>query len=178
LRDEDLLVQTLLKEENLMGKKHQTVSLTQEENAYLFSYVTPGVHSARSIKRAHMLLLANRQPSDPHIAAQLGVCKATVSNIRRRDCTEGLPASLDEKPRPGAPKKFDGRGEARFTAIACSDPPRGRQRWTVRLLADKLVELKLVDSISPMTVGTLLKKTGSNPGRNANGVSARSAACS
>ena len=178
MRYEDLLVQTQLKEENLMCKKQHTVSLTQEENAYLFSYVTTGVHSARSIKRAQMLLLANRQNSDPQIAAQLGVCQATVYNIRRRYCTEGLQASLDEKPRPGAPKKLDGRGEARFTAIACSDPPLGRQRWTVRLLADKLVELELVDSISPMTVGTLLKKTCSNPGRSANGASARSAACS
>jgi transposase len=89
----------------------------------------------------------------------LTVSKATVYNIRRRYCTEGLQAALNDKPRPGAPKKLDGRGEARFTAIACSDPPLGRQRWTLRLLADKLVELELVDGISPATVRTLLKKT-------------------
>jgi putative transposase len=161
-----------------MSKKQHTVSLTQQENAYVFSYVTTGVHSARAIKRAQILLRANRQQSDPQIAEQLGLCRATVYNTRRRYCTEGLQAALDEKPRLGAPKKLDGRGEARFTAIACSDPPRGHSRWTVRLLADKLVELKLVDSISPMTVGTLLKKTCSNPGRSANGASAKSTACS
>ena len=161
-----------------MSKKQHTVSLTQQENAYLFSYITTGVHSARSIKRAQILLLANRQKSDPQIAEQLDVCHATIYNIRRRYCTEGLQAALAEKPRPGAPKKLDGRGEARFTAIACSAPPFGRQRWTVRLLADKLVALELVESISPMTVGALLKKTCSNPGRNASGAFARSRAAS
>ena len=161
-----------------MSKKQHTVSLTEEENSYLFSYITTGVRSVRSIKRAQILLLANRHKSDPQIAEQLGLCKATVYNIRRRDCKEGLQAALAEKPRPGAPKKFDGRGEARFTAIACSDPPMGHQRWTLRLLTDKLVELELVESISPATVRSWLKKTFSNPGRSANGASAKSAACS
>jgi len=161
-----------------MSKHVHTVSLTEEENAYLFSYITTGIRSARSIKRAQILLLANRHKSDPQIATQLGVCRATVYNIRRRYCTEGLEAALTEKPRAGAPKKFDGRKEARFTAIACSDPPLGHQRWTLRLLTDKLVELDLVESISPATVRTWLKKTNSNPGRSANGASASSAACS
>ena len=161
-----------------MSKRLHNVSLTQQENDYLHSYITTGVHAARAIKRSQILLLANRNKSDPQIAAQLGVCKATVYNIRRQYCTEGLQAALNEKPRPGAPKKLTGRGEARFSAIACSAPPLGRQRWTVRLLADKLVELELVDSISPTTVGTLLKKTRSNPGRSANGASAKSTAYS
>ena len=160
-----------------MSKKQHTVTLTEQENTYLVSYVITGVHSARSIKRAQMLLLANRRKSDPQIAEQLSVCRSTVYNIRRRYCTEGLQAALQEKPRPGAPRKLDGRSEARFTAIACSDPPFGRQRWTVRLLADKLVELEVVDSISPTTVSTLLKKTNSSPGKSASGVSARSTAC-
>jgi transposase len=161
-----------------MSKKLHIVRLTEQECAHLHTYVSTGVHAARSIKRALILLDSNRNRSDPWIAHQHGVSKATVYNIRRRYCTEGIEAVLTEKPRPGAPKKLDGRGEARFTALACSDPPPGRQRWTVRLLADKLVELKLVESISPMTVGTLLKKTRSNPGRSGNGASARSAACS
>ena len=161
-----------------MSKKQHTVSLTQEEKAYLVSYMTTGIHSARSIKRAQILLLANRHRSDPQIAEQLGVCQATVYNIRRRYCTEGLQVALHEKPRPGAPKKLDGRGEARFTAIACSEPPMGRQRWTLRLLADKLVALELVDGISPATVRALLKKTSLSLGRSANGASARSTACS
>jgi transposase len=161
-----------------MSKKLHTVHLPEHECALLHRYVFTGVHSARSIKRAQILLAAHRNRSDPWIATHLQVSKATVYNIRRRYCTEGLQAALTEKPRPGAPKKLDGRGEARFTAIACSEPPLGRQRWTVRLLADKLVELKLVESISPMTVGTLLKKTNSNLGRSANGASATSAVCS
>ena len=161
-----------------MSKKQHTVSLTQEEQASLLSYIATGVHSARSIKRAHILLLANRRRSDPQIAEQVGVCRATVYNIRRRYCTEGLQAALHEKPRPGAPKKLDGRGEARFTAIACSEPPMGRQRWTLRLLADKLVALELVGGISPATVRALLKKMSLSPGRSANGASAKSTACS
>jgi putative transposase len=160
-----------------MSKKLHTVHLPDQERALLHQHVFTGVHSARSIRRAQILLAADHQRSDSWIAEHHAVSKATVYNIRRRYCTEGLQAALHEQPRPGAPKKLDGRGEARFTAIACSDPPFGRQRWTVRLLADKLIELELVDSISPATVGTLLKKTNSNPGKNANGASEPSAAC-
>jgi putative transposase len=161
-----------------MSKRIHKVSLTEKDDALLQKYVFTGIHSARSIKRAQILLAAQHNRSDPWIAEHVNVSKATVYNVRRRYCTEGLPAALDEKPRPGAPKKLDGRGEARFTAIACSDPPLGRPRWTVRLLADKLVELELVDGISPATVGALLKKTCLNPGKSVNGASAKSAACS
>jgi transposase len=142
-----------------MSKKIHIVHLTDDERALLHQYITTGIRSARSIRRAQILLAANRQQGDPEIAEQYGVSKATVYNLRRRCCMEGLQAALHDKPRSGAPKKLDGRGEARFTAIACSEPPTGRQRWTVRLLADKLVELEVVESISPATVGTLLKKT-------------------
>ena len=142
-----------------MSKTRHKVFLTEKEFALLQKYVFTGVHSARSIKRAQILLAAHHNRSDPWITEHVKVSKATVYNIRRRYCTEGLQAALKDKPRPGAPKKLDGRGEARFTAIACSDPPLGRQRWTLRLLADKLVELELVDGISPATVRSLLKKT-------------------
>jgi transposase len=165
-------------EENPMSKKLHTVQLSDDERALLHRYITTGIHSARSIRRAQILLAADRQHSDPWIAEHHAVSKITVYHLRRRYCTDGLQTALHDKPRSGAPTKLDGRGEARFTAIACSDPPAGRQRWTVRRLADKLVELEVVDSISPATVGTLLKKTNSSPGKNGNGVSARSAACS
>lgn len=161
-----------------MSKKLHTIHLTEQERALLHQHIVTGVHSARSIRRAQILLAADRQRSDAWIADQHEVSKATVYNLRRRYCTDGFQTALNEKPRSGAPKKLDGRGEARFTAIVCSEPPSGHQRWTVRLLADKLVELELVEKISPATVGTLLKKTRSNPGRNANGASAPSAACS
>ena len=154
-----------------MSKKLHCVQLPDQERALLHQHISTGVHSARSIRRAQILLAADRQQSDPWIAEHHGVSKATVYNIRRRYCTEGLHAALHDKPRPGAPKKLNGRGEARFPAIACSDPPVGHQRWTVRLLADKLVTLELVESISPSTVGLLLKKTNSNPGKNGNGAS-------
>lgn len=161
-----------------MAKQKHQVSLTQHQYDELNAYVNTGIHSSRSIKRAQILLLASRGKSDPYIAERIGVCKATVYNIRRQYCTEGLQAALTEKPRPGAPTKLTGREEARFSAIACSDPPLGRQRWTVRLLGDTLVELDLVKSISPATVGTLLKKTRSSPGRNGSGASGRSIASS
>ena len=154
------------------------VNLTEQERALLHKHVSTGVHSARSIKRALVLLDADCNRSDPWIAQQRGGSKSTVYNIRRRYCTEGLEAVLNEKPRPGAPRKLDGRGEARFTTIVCSEPPSGRQRWTVRLLADRMVDLELVNSVSPATVVSLLKKTNSNPGRKGNGASGKSAACS
>lgn len=166
------------KEEKPMSKKLHTVQFSDDERALLHQFITTGIHSARSIRRAQILLAAEQQRSDPWIAEHYGVSKATVYNLRRRVCTEGLQATLHDRPRPGAPPKLDGRGEARFTAIACSDPPAGRQRWTVRLLADRLVTLELVDSISPATVGTLLKKTTSSPGKNVHGASDSSAACS
>ena len=161
-----------------MSKTLHTVRLTENERALLHQYICTGIHSARSIKRAQVLLAADRKRSDPWIAEHHTLSKSTVYNIRRRYCTEGLQAALHDKPRPGAPKKLTGRGEARFSAIACSDPPIGRQRWTVRLLGDKLVELGLVDSISPATVGSLLKKTTSSRGKSANGAFATSAVCS
>jgi transposase len=147
-----------------MSKTIHKVSLTDPEVALLQNYVATGVHSARSIRRAQILLAAHHGQSDPWIATHVQVSKATVYNIRRRYCQDGVEAALNERPRPGAPRKLDGRGEARFTAIACSQPPDGRQRWTIRLLADKLVAVQLVDSVSPASVQAWLKKTGSNPG--------------
>ena len=123
-----------------MSKKVHTMHFTEQQRVLLHHYIVTGVHSARSLRRAQMLLAADRQRNDPWIAERQGVSKATVYNLRRRYCTDGFQAALNEKPRPGAPKKLEGRGQARFTAMACSDPPQGHQRWTVRLLADKLVE--------------------------------------
>lgn len=141
-----------------MSKKKFTVSLTEKERQKLQAYVNTGTHSARSIKRARILLFAHNGDSDPAIAQQVGVCTATVFNIRRRYCTTGLKAALQEKARPGAPRKFSGRDEAKITLLACSKPPAGYQRWTVRLLADRLVRLEYVESISHMTVQRMQKK--------------------
>ena len=96
---------------------------------------------------------------DEAIAEQVETSVATVQRIRRRFVQEGLEAALTDKPRSGAPPKFKGQSRAAVTALACSDPPEGHARWTLRLLADKLVELERVDSISHKTVGEILKKT-------------------
>lgn len=153
-----------------MSKKIFIVSLSNKERQALQTYVKTGVHSARSINRARVLLKADEGLSDPVIASQVGVCKATVFNIRCRYCREGLPAALREKPRPGPPRRFSGRDEANLTMLACSDPPEGYQRWTIRLLADRFVQLGAVTTISHTTVQTWLKKTTSNPGKSASGV--------
>jgi transposase len=142
-----------------MSQKKYVVNLPDQERQELTTFVNTGVHAARAIKRARMLLLADRDHSDPAIADEVGVCLATVFNTRRRYCTEGLSAVLVEQPRPGQPRKLDGRGEARLTAIACSTPPKGRARWTMTLLADRLVELQVVDAISDTTVSRVFKKT-------------------
>lgn len=142
-----------------MSKKKFIVSLSDEERQKLQSYVNTGTHPARSIKRARILLLADEGQSDPAIAEQVGVCKATVFNIRRRYYREGIQAALSEKPRSGAPRRFTGRDEAKLTTLACTDPPEGYQRWTIRLLADRFVRLGTVEKISKTTVQRWIKKT-------------------
>ncbi|RKY62069.1 MAG: hypothetical protein DRP95_02040 [Candidatus Latescibacterota bacterium] len=96
-----------------------------------------------------------------------------MRNIRKRFAEEGLEAALNERPHPGAKPKLDGKQEAFLVALACSDPPEGREHWTMQLLADRLVELGVVESISDETVRRVLKKTTSSPGRKDSGVSAR-----
>jgi transposase len=142
-----------------MSKKKFIVSLSDEERHELVAYTKTGVHSARSMKRARILLLADAGKGDPAIAHAVGVCRATSFKIRRRYCTEGFQAALAEKPRPGAPRRFSGRDEANLTTLACTTPPKGYQRWTHRLLADKLIELEAVPEISYKTVERWLKKT-------------------
>jgi transposase len=133
--------------------------LSKDDQHTLSQLVNTGIHAARSIKRARILLLADAGHSDPDIAADVGVSLATVFNTRRRYCQAGLNAAVTEQPRRGAPPKLTGRQEAQVTAIACSDPPAGRQRWTMELLADRVVQLRIVDTISDSTIHRLLKKT-------------------
>ena len=89
----------------------------------------------------------------------------TISNVKKRYLAGGLEHGLYERPRPGAAPKIIGEVEAHLIALVCSDPPEGRARWTLRLLADKLVELELVETISHVAVGDALKKTNLNPGK-------------
>jgi transposase len=139
-------------------KKLYNVSLKEGEREELKRNLRKGKSSARSQTRARILLLADEGRDDNEISDVLKVSKSTASRIRKRYYEGGLNFALHEKARSGAPLKMDGRIEAQLTLLACSDPPEGRSKWTVRLLADKLVEMEVVDSISHMSVQRLLKK--------------------
>lgn len=147
---------------------HQ-VRLKEEERNELYRYLHQGIASARSLNRARMLLMADEGYSDDHISKSLQVAKSTVARIRGRYFQEGLQSALKEKPRSGAPPKIDGRAKAEVVAIACSKPPGGRSRWTLRLMADRAVELNVVDSVSHTTILRILKKMRSSRGRRSNG---------
>jgi len=150
-----------------MPSKKYRVELSQEQREKLQKLTRCGTIKVRMYKRAQVLLLADETQaegakSDSKIAEQVGVSLPTVHRVRRRFVEEGLEAAITEKPRPGAPSKFNGKHRAEITALACSDPPEGRARWSLRLLADKLVELEIVESISHDTVDRVLKKTNSS----------------
>jgi transposase len=131
--------------------------------------IKSGINSARVIARARILLLFDRSQGDKRKVAEVAeavmVSPGTASNVKERYFAEGSTGALYEKPRPGAKRKVDGEVEAHLIALACSDPPAGYDRWTLRLLADKLVALEVVDSISHVTVGEVLKKTKSSLGK-------------
>jgi len=147
-----------------MPKQLYPVQLHDDEYLQLHQYVQRGHKPARSITRARILLLVDAQVSDEDIMNTLGVDRKTIYRVRKNYHERGLEQALQEKPRSGAPSKIDGRLEATLTMLACSDPPEGRARWTLQLLADKLIEVKAVDAISLETVRTMLKKMHLNLG--------------
>ena len=153
-------------------KKLHEVALTADERRQLQAPTRAGTDSARRIRRARTLLLAADGLPDRRIAAAVGCCVATVENLRRR-FARGRLGALEERPRPGAARKLDGKGEAVLVGLAKSTPPAGRATWSLRLLADELVELGSVEAIAEETVRRALKKTGSSPGRPSNGASRR-----
>ena len=144
--------------------KIYVVDLTEEERTFLLHLIKNGEHSARKINRARILLLADEDKSDREIAAVLHTTVSTVQRTRHRFVEGNLEYALNERPRPGGQKKLDGKGEAVLLALARSEPPAGRKKWTMQLLADRLVELKRVDSISDETVRRELKKNASSLG--------------
>ena len=147
-----------------MSQKQFRVQLSARDRDRLQGIIRSGKHKARKITRCRILLLADgpNGKTDQEIADALGVCLATIFNIRRRYASEGLERALHEGPRSGQPPKFKGRAAAKITAIACSTPPAGQAKWSLRLLADRAVELKIVDSISHQSINNILKKTNSN----------------
>jgi transposase len=146
------------------------VQLTPEQRDTLTTLIRTGRAAAQTLARARILLKADCSPagpalSDPAVAAAVEVSVPTVERVRRAFAKRGLEAALQRKPWNGPPRrKLDGAQEAQLTALACSPPPEGAARWTLALLADKLAELKVVESIARDTVRVALKKTNSSRG--------------
>ena len=146
-----------------MTKKY-VVTLSDAERAELRTLIRKGTASVRMITRARVLLLSAARSTDDQIAAALQVGTTTVERLRRRFVAHGLAATLHERPRPGGMPKLDGKQEALLVALACSEPPQERAKWTMQLLADKLVAIGAVDTISDETVRRVRKKTTSSRG--------------
>ena len=152
-----------------MPAKQYLVNLTQDEREHLLAISRRGKSSARKVKRSLILCKAGEGATDRQVAEALMVGPSTVSRVRRRFVEGGLERALNDRPRPGQRRKLDGKQEAHLVAVACSSAPEGHTRWTLRLLADRVVKLEFTESISPETVRQVLKKTNSNPGRRRNG---------
>ena len=135
------------------------VNLSDEERSSLWDIISKGKTTARIVKRAQILLLADEGHPDETISIMLKVGESTVHRTRQRCVEEGVEKALIERPRQGSKAKLDGKIAAFLVATACSDAPEGRKRWTMQLLADRLVALSLVESISDETVRRTLKKT-------------------
>jgi hypothetical protein len=142
------------------------VTLTKEERKELESMTRRGKTHARRFIHARALLLCDAGADGPawnvaDVATALGMTSRAIEHLKKRFVEDGLEAALERKPREKPPREiiFDGAFEARLIALACSDAPEGRRRWTVRLLADKAVELSFAESVSHMTVQRVLKKT-------------------
>jgi len=145
-----------------MPRKAQPITLSSNDSRSLKTLLTRGTASVRTLSRARILDLLHRGQPSADIAAVLQVTPQTVFNVKRRYLDGGLPAALYDQPRSGRPADIDGQQRAKITALACSTPPKGRARWTLRLLADKGVELGYCESLSHTTVRKILKKTNSS----------------
>jgi hypothetical protein len=169
---------TALRYRNPPMEKYR-VTLTDEERTALEQLISKGKAAARRLTHARILLLADDSRGggcpDEEIVATLDASPRTVARVRRRLVTEGFQAALDHRPQPARPDKIKIRGDAeqKLVELACTDPPQGRCRWTLQLLADEMVVLGLVDAISIETVRQALKKTTSGPGSSRPGASHR-----
>jgi len=151
-------------------RKQHIVRLSEAERAQLHTLVGQGVAPARALTHARVLLKANQGEAGPGwtdrvIAETLEIHHTTVARVRQQYVTGGLDAAVHRKP-PAREyrRKLDGEQEARLVVLACSAPPEGRKRWTLRLLAERLVELEVVEDLSRETVRQALKQTGSSRG--------------
>ena len=145
------------------------IRLTDEQRQALQALVRTGTHKAHARTRAQILLRADAGGPhawpDERIAEALGICHMTVSRVRQQFAAEGLDATLHKQRAANRQyRKLDGNQEAQLIALTCSPPPEGQARWTMKLLADRLVELEVVESIDPSTVWRALQKTNSSRG--------------
>lgn len=148
-----------------MPAKRYRVDLSEAERVELEHLTHKGKISARKMKRAQILLKASAGWTDEQIVAALDTGRATVERTRQRFVERGLVGALTEDARPGQQRRLDGRAEAQLIALACSERPDGQTHWSMRVLAAKLVELEVVDSVSHETVRQTLKKMTSSPGK-------------
>lgn len=153
-----------------MSHKMYRILLSDAERTRLTELIRCGAAPARAQTHARVLLKADQSPGGPAwtdvaISDALQVSVSTVIRVRRAWVSAGFDAAVQRRrPRATRPRRLDGRQEAQLVALACSAPPSGHQRWSLRLLASRAVELEIVDGIAPNTVRALLKKTSSNPG--------------
>jgi len=155
-----------------MPKKIYEVELSASERDHLENIVSSGTEKARKLTRARILLKADEGWTDPQIQAALDVSRPTVERVRRKYVTEGLHAALNrKKPDREYERKIDGRDEAYLIALVCGDPPEGYAKWSMRLLAERFVELEHVEveTVSHETVRQVLKKMNLSPGKTNNG---------
>ena len=147
------------------------VVLSANQEQYLKAITSKGSGKARVMTRARILLLSHQGTADLDISQALGISVQMVRSTRKNFAVGGLDEALYDAPHTGRPPKFDGQERAAITALACSESPQGHSQWSVRLLADKAVEMKLVEEIAPSTVFYILKKTKSNRTGKGNGAS-------
>jgi putative transposase len=155
-------------EDGIMAKRYR-VTLTDEERERLEGLTRKGTAPVRMVRRARTLLLAAEERTDEEIVKALRIGVATVERTRRRFVEEGLEASLRERPRPGARPKLGPKEQAFVVALACTKPPEGRERWTMGLLAERVVELRIVPDITDESIRRLLKRTSSSHGSRRSG---------
>jgi transposase len=148
----------------MSNEKHK-VELIEAERRKLIAIVSKGQNKAVVIQRAHILLKVNEGKTDTEISELLYVSEQTIRRVRLRFAKDGLQAALEDKPHAPTGKKIGEEQEARLIALACSEPPAGRARWTLELLVQEFLKEGVVLRVSPETVRLMLKKTSSSPGR-------------
>lgn len=146
-----------------MAKTPHPFQLPDEGRRSLKQLLKKGIHPARKLNRARILLKLDQGLGPTQVAREVGLSPGTVYNVRAKATQQGWQDALGEQPRQGRPPEISGTARAEITALACADPPKGYARWSFRLLADRAVEFGFVESISHEAVRGILKKTSSNP---------------